>query len=132
MYFFLSVLSYPWLTKDDDEISHDVPESSDFSSLPVIQQTTLLRRAPKISDPIDEDRYSKKFQAMTDSLYQDNFSVNVLNEKALKNERPKSNLINIFNCEMRHIEKMETTHSTKGKTLFSYKCNNQLPLGYLI
>ena len=44
---------------------------------------------PKFSDPINKDRYGPKFMALTDGLYQNNFSTNVLTESYLKDQIPK-------------------------------------------
>ena len=49
----------------------------------------IKTQPPKISDPINKDRYGPKFQALTDGLYQNNFSVSLLTEKFLKDEMPK-------------------------------------------
>jgi hypothetical protein len=108
-----SVRSYAWNLTDKGEC----PQSSQFQTVRVLQKSMVRVQPSKISDPIASKSYTPTFMECTDSLYQNNFTVNQQTESFLLDKAPESSLINIFNHEMNNLKKFPVTNLTKGNFL---------------
>ena len=108
---FFTVRSYAWNLKVDGL----KPQLTGFETTRVLVKSMILEQPSKITDPVCPKNYSERFMDCTDALYQDTFGINFQTEGLLKDEYPKSSLINIFNHEMNNIKKhFPPTIFTKG------------------